>query len=69
MAVGLGFGLIDVNIILATAIIGSVTFLASMIGIFFGKKTGSKFGKKMEFAGGIILISIGTKILLEHLLF
>lgn len=69
LVVGFGFGLIDVNIILAMIIIGAVTFIASMLGILFGKKAGFRFGKKMETAGGIVLILIGTKILLEHLFF
>ena len=45
-----------------------VTFIASMLGILFGKKAGEKFGKKIEILGGIILIGIGVKILVEHLL-
>jgi manganese efflux pump family protein len=39
-----------------------------MVGVFIGKKTGNLFGKKVEIIGGIILIGIGVKILLEHLL-
>ncbi|NMB71893.1 MAG: manganese efflux pump, partial [Bacteroidales bacterium] len=41
--------------------------IASMLGILFGKKTGERFGRKMEIFGGIILILIGVKILCEHL--
>lgn len=67
--VGISFGFLKVNILLATFVIGSITFIISMLGILFGKKTGSRFGKKMEIVGGLILIGIGTKILIEHLYF
>jgi len=65
-AVGISFAIIEVNMLLAVFIIGSVTFIASMLGILFGKKTGSHFGQKMEIIGGLILIIIGIKIVLEH---
>lgn len=65
-AVGISFAIIEVNMLLAFIIIGSVTFITSMLGILFGKKTGSHFGQKMEIIGGIILISIGIKIVIEH---
>lgn len=66
LAVGISFAIIEVNMFLAVIIIGSVTFIASMLGILFGKKTGSHFGQKMEIIGGIILIVIGIKIVIEH---
>jgi manganese efflux pump family protein len=65
-AVGISFAIIQVNMLLAVLIIGSVTFIASMLGILFGKKTGSHFGQKMEIIGGLILIAIGIKIVIEH---
>ncbi len=65
-AVGISFAIIEVNMIIAVLIIGSVTFIASMLGILFGKKTGSHFGQKMEIIGGLILIIIGIKIFMEH---
>lgn len=65
-AVGISFAIVEVNMILAVLVIGAVTFIASMLGILFGKKTGSHFGQKMEIIGGLILIAIGIKILLEH---
>jgi len=65
-AVGISFAIIQVNMILAVLIIGSVTFTVSMLGILFGKKTGSHFGQKMEIIGGLILIAIGIKIVIEH---
>lgn len=67
LIVGVSFGMFCVNPWLAIAIIGFVTFLASIIGIYFGKKTGEHFGKKVEILGGLILIIIGLKILIEHL--
>ena len=67
LAVGISFSLINVSILITTFIIGSVTYLASMLGILLGKKTGSFYGKKMEIIGGIILIGIGVKILYQHL--
>jgi len=65
-AVGISFAIIEVNMLLAFIIIGSVTFITSMLGILFGKKTGSHFGQKMEIIGGLILIAIGIKIVIEH---
>lgn len=66
LIVGVSFGMFSVNLPLAVLVIGGVTFLASMLGILFGKKTGSKFGDKVDMLGGIILIIIGIKILLQH---
>jgi len=70
LIVGVTFALSykNLNLYVSTFIIGFTTFLFSMLGILFGKKTGMKFGKKMEILGGIILFLIGLKILLEHLL-
>jgi manganese efflux pump family protein len=65
--VGISFAFIQVNLFLSTFIIGFTTFFFSMLGIFFGKKTGIKFGRKMETVGGIMLFLIGLKILIEHL--
>ncbi|HEX2936187.1 MAG TPA: manganese efflux pump MntP family protein, partial [Bacteroidales bacterium] len=70
LIVGVTFALSykNLNLYESTFIIGFTTFFFSMLGILFGKKTGMKFGKKMEILGGIILFLIGLKILLEHLL-
>jgi putative Mn2+ efflux pump MntP len=67
LAVGITLSFINIPIIISCVIIGAVTFIAAMTGILIGKMTGEKFGKRMEIVGGIILIFIGTKILLEHL--
>ena len=76
LIVGVSFAFIEtpdtplwLAILLPVIIIGGITFLMSMLGILFGKKAGSKLGKRMEMLGGIILIGIGLKILLEHLWF
>jgi putative Mn2+ efflux pump MntP len=68
LVVGVTFAFIEINIILSAIIIGTMTFLVSMSGIFVGKKTSGHYGKKIEFAGGLILIGIGIKILIEHIL-
>lgn len=67
LAVGITFAFLKVNIIPAIAIIGTTTFIISAIGVFVGNIFGSKYKDKAELAGGIILILIGVKILLEHL--
>ena len=67
LIVGVSFAFIDLNIYLSILIIGFVTFLAAMLGMLFGKKIGERLGKKMEIAGGIILIVIGLNILIDHL--
>ncbi len=67
LAVGITFAFLKVNIIPAIAIIGTTTFIISAIGVFVGNIFGSKYKDKAELAGGIILVLIGVKILLEHL--
>jgi len=66
--VGISFALLDVKIWIAGFIIASVTFLASMIAIRIGKSTGERLGHRVEVAGGLILIAIGIKIFVEHIL-
>lgn len=67
LAVGLSFSLLAVEIIIPVLIIGLVTFFLSFFGIRIGHKLGSKISGKVEILGGLILIAIGLKILLEHL--
>jgi putative Mn2+ efflux pump MntP len=69
LVVGVTFALSyhNINLYLTTFVIGFTTYVFSMLGILFGKKTGLKFGKKMEIFGGLILILIGLKIFIEHL--
>ena len=66
---GVGFGFIRVNIIEAVVIISIITFLVSVIGAKLGEKTTFIPARWAEFAGGIVLISIGVKVVLEHLTF
>lgn len=67
LAVGITFAFFKVNILLAALIIGIITFVLCIIGVIIGNKFGDKFENKAKISGGIILILIGTKILLEHL--
>ena len=67
LAVGITFAFLKVNILLSVSVIGVTTFTLSVIGVIIGSKFGSKFKSKAEIAGGIILVAIGAKILLEHL--
>lgn len=67
LAVGVTFAFLNVNLIFAISIIGVLTFIISLLGVKIGNVFGDKFEKKAELAGGIILILIGLKILLEHL--
>lgn len=67
LAVGVTFAFLQVSIIPAVTLVGVVTFVLSYIGVFIGHKFGAKLKTKAELAGGVVLILIGTKILLEHL--
>lgn len=67
-AVGISFALLDVQIWKAGILIGVVTFLASMTAIRIGKSAGERLGNKVEIIGGLLLIAIGIKIFLEHML-
>ena len=67
LAVGITFAFFETNIGLAISIIGLITFILSIIGVKIGNRFGDKFQNKAELTGGIILIIIGLKILLEHL--
>ena len=67
MAAGFTLNLIDINPFLSMLIIGVVTFVFSFLGVFIGTKGGTFLEDKAEKIGGIILIGIGLKILIEHL--
>ncbi len=67
LAVGVTFAFLQVEIIPAVSFIGIVTFLLSALGLLVGNFFGAKFKSKAEFFGGVVLIAIGIKILLEHL--
>lgn len=66
LAVGISFAFLQVDILKAVSVIGVTTFVLSAIGVAVGNVFGSKYEKKATLAGGIILILIGLKILLEH---
>lgn len=68
LAVGVTFAFLNVDIIPAVSFIGIVTLVLSMVGVKIGNIFGTKYKSKAELAGGIILILMGAKILLEHLL-
>lgn len=67
LAIGVTFAFLNVNILSAVSIIACTTFVISMIGVKIGHVFGMKYKSKAEIAGGIILIGMGIKILLEHL--
>lgn len=67
LAVGITFAFLQVPIVEAVSIIGITTFVISVIGVYVGNFFGNRYKKKAELAGGMILILIGLKILLEHL--
>lgn len=69
LAVGISFAFLQVNIYEAILIIGITTFLLSYIAVYIGNKLGSLCQKYAGFLGGLILIFIGCKILIEHLFF
>ncbi len=67
LAVGVTFSLLGVELLVPVLIIGLVTFAVSYAGVFIGRRFGGIFGRKLEVAGGLILIGIGVKILLGRL--
>jgi len=67
LAVGVSFAFLQVSIVPAVSFIGVTTLLLSMIGVKIGNVFGLKFKSKAELAGGVILMLIGLKILLEHM--
>jgi putative Mn2+ efflux pump MntP len=68
--IGMSFAFLKVNIVTAVISIGVITFLVSIFGVFLGKRFGSIINSKWaEIIGGIILIAIGSKTLIQHLFF
>ena len=67
LAVGITFAFFEVNVFLSSVIIGIITFVLSICAVIIGNKFGDIFKNKAEVIGGLILIIIGLKILLEHL--
>ena len=69
LAVGNTFAFFNVSIVLSTSIIGFITFIICIIGVKVGNVFGEKYKSKAELTGGILLIIMGCKILLDHLFF
>ena len=67
LATGISFAVVGANIWTAIALIGATTFLFSVAGVKIGNVFGEKYKSKAEFVGGLILVLIGVKILVEHL--
>jgi len=66
MAVGVGLAFLDVNILMAAAIIGTCTFIAVTLGILLGQALGQAIGQKAEILGGLVLMLVGVIIVFEH---
>lgn len=69
LVVGVGFAFLQVSVISSCTMIAVVTFLICFLGVFIGRKSGDLFKSKAELIGGIILVIMGIKILIEHLFF
>ncbi|MCH7657211.1 MAG: manganese efflux pump [Bacteroidetes bacterium] len=69
LIVGIGFGLLEVSIIIPVLIIGGLTFLFSALGFLLGNKIGTRYNSGLEIFGGIILAGLGINILVDHILF
>ncbi len=67
LAVGISFAFLSVSIVWSAAVIGLITFAICFAGVYMGNKFGGLLKKKAEIVGGLILIFIGLKILLEHM--
>ncbi|MCE9670578.1 manganese efflux pump MntP family protein [Myxococcus stipitatus] len=68
LAVGVTLPALELGIFLSTSLIGVMTFVLSVAGAWAGKRLGERFGTSIEVLGGVVLIGIGLKTLLEHLL-
>ena len=67
LAIGITLAFLPGSILEAVVLIGLTTFVLAFLGVFIGRRVGQRFGKPAEIAGGVILILIGTKILIDHL--
>jgi len=68
MAVGISLSFLNTDILFCSSVIAFITLMLSFLGVILGNKYGGKYGKKAEISGGVILVIIGIKILIEHLL-
>lgn len=69
LAVGISLAILKSPLLLQASTIGVVTFAISAFGVYFGNRFGKRIDLKLDLIGGLILIGIGTKILIEHLFF
>ena len=67
LAVGVTFAFLEVSIVPAASVIGVTTFCLSLVGVAVGNFFGARYKRRAELSGGVILILLGIKILLEHL--
>jgi putative Mn2+ efflux pump MntP len=67
LAVGLSMAMIGVEVWTPAAVIGIVALVMTAAGMVFGRRLGARFGRRMELVGGLVLIGIGVKIVIEHL--
>ena len=67
LAVGLSFGMLDAPVVIPCAVIGAVTAALTLVGMLAGSRIGTHLGQRMRLVGGVVLIAIGLKILIEHL--
>ena len=67
LAIGITFACLKIHIVMPVITIGLITFIISVIGVKIGNRFGDKYEKKAEIMGGVILILLGIKIVLEHL--
>ncbi len=67
LAIGVTFAFLQVQIVTAISLIGIITFVLSIVGVMIGNVFGVKYKSKAELIGGLVLIGMGVKILLEHL--
>jgi manganese efflux pump family protein len=68
LAVGMSFAVMGQNALQPSIIIGVVTFIICLFGFFFGKRLGGLFGRYAQLAGGIVLVGIGARILISHII-
>ncbi len=68
LAAGLSFAMLEISIVMPVVLIGLITFFMSVVGVWIGNRCGHLFERKIELIGGILLIAIGFKILISHLL-
>jgi putative Mn2+ efflux pump MntP len=67
LAAGIGLSILEIPLIAVITTIGLMTFLFSILGVFMGHYFGHLFENRVEYIGGVVLIAVGTKVLLENL--